>query len=439
MHRRNALKMMTAGAAGTLTLMESREAFAQEAAKQPDHEAEATENANRGVKPITIEDVKVINTSIDGRNFTIAKVYTSEPGLYGVGEGSHHERPWIVSEYLERYVIPQVKGRRVDEIEKLWREMWIAPYWRASIGHSSAMSAIDGALWDIMGKRTGQPLYNLLGGKVRDGLRMFGKPSGRTNEAKIEDTARMMEEGFHHFRYHPAGAEHGWTRSANANDGAWTESLVNLFTGLREAYGYSIDIGTDVHNRLTPPGALVCAKAIEETRPFFVEDLFAMEDGNWYEVLREQSAIGIAHGETFVNNNEWIELVANRWIDYFRMHVSACGGITICKRIADTIGFFGVQTSWHGPGSVSPIGHAQHMHIDYAIQNFGIAEGATFSPEMQELFPGSPTKEGPIQYLSERPGLGVDIDEAVAAKFPMAEDAGRNRGKWDLEGAPRNP
>lgn len=430
---------MAGGAIGGLSLMESREAFAQVASQQPNHEATAAEEANRGVKPITIEDVRVINTTVNRRHYTIAKVITSEPGLYGVGEGSHAERPWIVSDYLNRYIIPQVKGRRVDEIEKLWREMWIAPYWRASVGHSSAMSAIDGALWDIMGKRTGQPLYNLLGGKVRDGLRMFGKPEGDTNEEKIADTGRMMELGYHHFRYHPAGAAHGWDRSVNANDAAWTESLVDLFTGLREEYGYSIDIGVDVHNRLTPPGALVCAKAIEETRPFYVEDLFAMEDGNWYKILREQSAIGIAHGETFVNNNEWIELVANRLIDYFRMHVSACGGITICKRIADCIGFFGVQTSWHGPASVSPIGHAQHMHIDYAIQNFGIAEGADFTDDMHEVFPGAPTKEGPLQFLSERPGLGVDIDEEVAARFPMAEDAGRNRLKRDLEGAPRNP
>src|SRR4029077_20748380 len=162
-----------------------------------------------GVPALKITDIKVIITKLGGTNMINAKVYTSEPGLYGIGCGTHAERPTIVANTIEQYLKPMLVGRNADEIEKLWQELWIAPYWRASVDANNAMAAIDGALWDIMGKRWGVPVDDLLGGKVRSGLRMLGGGGGRDMK-QMEDRIRaQMADGYDHFRVTAPGAGGG--------------------------------------------------------------------------------------------------------------------------------------------------------------------------------------------------------------------------------------
>jgi mannonate dehydratase len=183
---------------------------------------------------------------------------------------------------------------------------------------------------------------------------------------------------------------------------------------------------------------VVLAKAVEPYRPFFIEDLFAPEDSEWYKVVRAQSAIGIAMGELFVNQNEWLSLVSGRLIDFMRMHISAVGGLSVARRVAHCCEFFGVQTAWHGPRNVSPVGHAVNLHVDLSIQNFGICEGRPFTQELIDMFPGAPEIRRGVRYGNGRPGLGVDLDEKVAAKFPPVAP-GSNRSATDMEGAPKRP
>lgn len=444
--RRNALKFMAGGAVGGMTLMESKEAWAQAAADAPDVTEGALDQVTRGLPDLTITDIKVIQSSWGGgrrvNNHTVVKVFTSEPGLYGVGDGCNSQRPEVIKTYIEEYIKPFAVGRSVTDIHKLWEELWVGPYWRASVDHNNAISALDGALWDIMGKRAGQPCYNLFGGKIRDGNRAYTSGSGSTPEERLEDIQRKVDIGFRHFRQRPFEFPEGsgWDEGLYGNEAAYTSALVDTFGQMRDKIGWDIDIGCDVHSGLTPQGALVTAKAVEEFRPWFMEDLFTIEDHNWYEILRGQSAIGIATGELMVNNNEWIELVANRWVDYLRPHISAMGGPTLVKKLAHCAEFFGVMTSMHGPSNVSPVGHAINLHIELTIPNFGIGEGGEFDEDEQAAYPGCPVMDGGVRYAAnDKPGWGIDIDEEVLANFPLDTDQVPMRTRYDVDGAPRNP
>lgn len=466
MNRRETFKAMIGGAAGAaLVLGSPREVLAQAAAGAPEPEAAARERARSGgVPPLKVTDVKVILTKVGNAEMVNAKVYTSETGLYGVGCGTHAERPTVVADTIEQYLKPMLIGRNADEIEKIWQEFWVAPYWRASVDANNAMSAIDGALWDIMGKRCGVPVYDLLGGKVRDGLHMLGDVFASTPQAMEDQIRGMMADGYTHFRIYvgggqgeggggtPAGEQGAGARGGRGggpagqggrravpDDAVMIKQLVDTFDYIRKNISWDIEIGHDVHEQPTPRGALMMAKAVEPYRPFFMEDLFAPEDVGWYKTVREQSSIGIAMGELFVNQNEWLPLVANRYIDFIRMHISAAGGLSLARKAAHVCEFFGVQTAWHGPTNVSPVGHAVNMHLDLSLYNFGICEGHQFSDQIQELFPGCPEIRKGVRYSNDKPGLGIDIDEAIAAKYAPTGSFGSERGAHDAQGAPRRP
>jgi mannonate dehydratase len=442
MNRRKALGMLGSAAAGLGTISDPLQAY---------------QNAPlAGLPRLKIMDIKVIMTQVGGNHLTNVKVLTSEPGLYGVGCGTHVERPLIVAESIDKYLKPLAVGRYVDEIEQIWQTAWVAPYWRGSVDANNAMSAIDGALWDIMGKRAGMPVYDLMGGKVREGCRMFANAGGRSLQELEDSVRKSMEAGFQHVRINPVnpgGGGRGGGRGGRGegpsqggdgpfgirtSDGPYISGLVAALDHLRKTVGWDVELCHDVHERPTPSGALLLAKAVEQYRPFFMEDLFAPEDSGWYQRVREQSSTPIAMGELFVNQNEWLPLVANRWIDFMRMHISAAGGLNLARKVAHCCEFFGVRTAWHGPPNVSPIGHMVNLQLDLSAYNFGIGEGGDFSDQLKELFPGTPELRRGVRYASPKPGLGIDIDEKIAAKY-VPTSPGSNRGARDSEGAPRRP
>jgi mannonate dehydratase len=193
-----------------------------------------------------------------------------------------------------------------------------------------------------------------------------------------------------------------------------------------------------VHERVTPSLALVLAKGVEPYRLFFIEDLFAPEDVAWYQHIREECSTPQGTGQLFVNRSEWLPLVANRWIDFIRLHVSAVGGMSMARKIAACCEFFNVRTSWHGPGFVSPVGVAMNMHLDFPFFNFGIHEEHIYSDQTLEVFPGTPEIKGGLMYSNDRPGLGINIDEKAAAKYPYTSP-GFNRGARLWDGTPWRP
>jgi mannonate dehydratase len=194
-----------------------------------------------------------------------------------------------------------------------------------------------------------------------------------------------------------------------------------MFEHLRTRLGDEVELLHDVHERVPPIQAIGLAKELEQFHLFFLEDLFAPEDNEYFRVVRQQTSTPLAMGELFVNQAEYVPLIRDRLIDFIRVHVSSIGGLSMARKLAAFCEFFGVRTAWHGPGDVSPVGHAANLHLDLACHNFGIQEQHEFGPVAQEVFPGTPEIHDGALWPNDRPGLGVDIDEALAAKYPFPE------------------
>ena len=442
MHRRSALEVLTGSGA----------AFA---AAPPLAFAAAQEQARRGMPAVKITDVKTILTQPGSDHLVIVKVLTSEPGLHGVGCATHRERPLAVAAAVDQYLKPFLVGRSVDDIEDIWQSAYVSSYFRSGVTLNNALSGVDGALWDILGKRAGIPVYKLLGGKVRAAVPLYSHASA-TELSDLEDQVRKwMEQGYRHVRvqiatpgfsgYGVSGAvtsdavqrlrPQGTTPSPVFEPTPYVNTVIRMFDHLRSKLGFDVELLHDVHERVPPPQASQLAKALEPYRLFFLEDPFAPEDVHWFGILRQQTTTALAMGELFVNRNEWLPLVANRWIDFIRIHISAVGGLSIARKIAACCEFFHVRTAWHGPGNVSPIGHAVNMHLDLATFNFGIQEQNLFSQATRDVFPGAPEIRGGYMYSNDKPGLGVDIDEKVAAKFPYKTPGGSRGNDRRLDGS----
>jgi mannonate dehydratase len=414
----------------------------------------AVTSAARGLPPLKITDLKVILTQPAGNHLVIVKLLTSEPGLYGVGCATHRERPLAVATALEQYMKPFLVGRSCDDIEDLWQSAYVASYFRSGVTLNNALSGVDGALWDILGKRLGVPVYQLLGGKVRAAAALYAHASGRDFQ-QVEDRARAwMAQGYRHVRlqvgtpgyagYSVADQTSEEVRKARPAGVApspvfeptpYVNNTIKLFEYMRAKLGFEVELLHDVHERVPPSQALQLAKALEPYRLFFLEDPFAPEDVAWFQIMRQQTTTPLAMGELFVNRHEWLPLVTNRWIDFVRHHISAVGGLSMARKIAACCEFFNVRTAWHGPGNVSPVGHAVNLHLDLASYNFGIQEQNIFSDAVKEVFPGCPEIKGGYMYANDRPGLGIDVDEKAAAKFPYQTPGGSRGNDRRLDGA----
>ena len=391
--------------------------------------------SERGVPPVTIKDIRVIMTAPNGLQLIVVKVLTSEPGLYGLGCATFTQRPLTVVTAIEQYLKPFCIGRDVDRIEDLWQAAIMSSYWRSGPVLNNAMSGVDEALWDIKAKRAGMPLYQLLGGKCREAVPVYSHASGDSFEELEDDVRRLMEMGFHYLRVgvgSPAFGTYGGSKMHTltalnpAQRGTWETSpyvrtIPKMFEYLRVHLGDDLEIMHDVHERLPAIQGVWLAKAVEPYRLFFLEDLFAPEDNEYFRMVRAQSSTPLAMGELYVNQAEYVPLIRERLIDFIRVHISDIGGLSMARKLAAFCEFMGVRTAWHGPGDCSPVGHAVNMHLDLAVNNFGIQELALIRPEAEEVFPGCPQVHDGCMWPNDKPGHGVDIDEAAAAKYPYPE------------------
>jgi mannonate dehydratase len=439
MNRRNMLRTFVAGGAGFLG--------------GPGPLAAAQAAAGRGMAPLKITDIKTILTQPSGDQLVIVKVLTSEPGLYGIGCATHRERPLAVASAVNDYLKPMLVGRNPEDIEDIWQSAYVASYFRSGVTLNNALSGVDGALWDILGKRAGMPVYKLLGGKSRAAVTLYGHASARDLTALEDDVRKWRAQGYRHVRVQlavPGFSGYGVSAATSEEmqklrpEGVapspvfeptpYVNNTIKMFDYLRSKLGFEIELLHDVHERIPPGHSLQLAKALEPYRLFFLEDLFAPEDVEWFKIVRQQAAVPLAMGELFVNRHEWLPLVTNRLIDFIRIHISAVGGLNMARKVAACCEFFNVRTAWHGPGNVSPVGHAVNMHLDLACYNFGIQEQSVFSQAAREVFPGAPEIRGGYMYANEKPGLGIDIDEKLAARFPLKSPGGSRGNDRRLDG-----
>jgi len=434
MKRRDLLKGAGLGtAAAFLGLLTKHDpALAQAATETP---AKVTPKLG----PLKITKVRPVLTAPQrGIRFVVVKVETSEPGLYGLGCATFNQRPLAVKTAVEEYLDPFCRGRDADNIEDLWQTAYTSSYWRNGPVLNNALSGLDQALWDIKGKRAGMPVYQLFGGKCRFAVDCYAHSSGRDLASLEESVARNKAGGFRHIRIQLGGygsphlsgeadfekAGFGLPVESRLEAQPYLKATVKMFEHIRNKFGDEVELLHDIHERVEPIDAINLCKELERFRPFFIEDPFSPEAIGYFRTLRQQCSTPIAMGELFNSPHEWVGLISERLIDFIRVHLSQTGGLTPARKIAALAEWFQVRTAWHGPGDVSPVGHAANAHLDLAVHNFGIQESTQFNQATQDVFPGSPTIKNGYLYVNEAPGLGVDLVEELAKKFPLPADPG---------------
>jgi len=433
MDRRGALRCMSSGAlmGGAGLLSTSSPLSSLWAQEKP--------RSLRGLPPLKITDIKTILTAPDQIRLVIVKVMTNEPGLYGLGCATFTQRAYAVQTAVEQYLKPFLIGRNPDEIEDVWQSSYVSSYWRNGPVLFNAMSGVDIALWDIKGKRANMPVYQLLGGKCRFAADLYFHASGQDFQ-EVEDVARQaMAKGYRHVRVQvevPGLATYGAGKEGSSKDqdvvgptrpkDVWESALYvrmvpKLFEHLRNKLGDEVELLHDVHERITPSQAVNLCKELERYHLFFLEDPLPPEENDHFRLLRQQSSVPLAMGELFNTQHEYVPLIANRLIDFIRIHISQIGGLSMARKVAALAEFFGVKTAWHGPGDCSPVGHAAGLALELTSYNFGIHEGYVFPKETQDVFPGCPDVKNGYLYANEGSGLGIDIDEKLAARFPFPQ------------------
>lgn len=380
---------------------------------------------------VTIKKVRAILTAPEGTNLVVVKIETSEPGLHGLGCATFTQRCLAVATAVDEYLAPLLEGRPVSNISDIWRICHVNGYWRNGGVLNNAMAGVDSALWDIKGKQAGMPVYELLGGKCREAAAIYGHALGSSPEQIVEEVLKYREQGFQYVRCQqgdyggvnqrispPRGSLPGQYFSPDQ----YVRSAVKMFDHVRKNVGFDLELVHDVHERIAPSEAVRFAKAMDDYRLFYLEDLLAPEDLEWFRNIRAHSVTPLAMGELFNNPAEWMPLITNRLIDFIRVHVSQIGGITAARKLAALCEAFGIRTAWHGPHDVSPVGHAANVHLDVACPNFGVREWRNPGPINREVFPGTPELDRGYAYPNDKPGLGIDIDEKLAAKYPVKRE-----------------
>ncbi len=385
-----------------------------------------------------IKDVKVIVCS-PGRNFTTLKITTDE-GLTGVGDATLNGRELAVAAYLQEHLVPLLIGRDASAIEDTWQYLYRGAYWRRGPVTMAAIAAVDTALWDIKAKAAGMPLYQLLGGRSRDYVSVYSHASGATVEAALDAIGKKREQGFKHIRVQ-AGLEGlpriygtGGGEVPKAADGGalpfeecWDTSLYlrtapKLFARVREVYGDELELLHDTHHRLTPIEAARLGKDLEPFRLFWLEDLVPAENQEAYRLIRHHTTTPLALGEIFNTIWDCKDLIQNQLIDFIRTTCVHAGGLTHLRRIADLASLYQVRTGCHGAQDMSPICFAANVQFGHWVPNFGLQEYSAHSELADDVFPhGYYYKDGAL-HLTEAPGLGIDIDENLAAKYPYERD-----------------
>ncbi len=386
------------------------------------------------MRNITIRDIKTFITAPHGINLVVVKVETSEPELYGLGCATFTWRYKAVIPAIQEYLRPMLIGRSVYNTEDIWQTAMGSSYWRNGPILNNAISGVDEALWDIKGKIANLPLYELFGGKCREGVAVYKHADGNTIEEVKENLHALLEQGYHYIRCQMGtyggtmnGAPQKLNKPENAPDGMYystklyMQSTVKLFEQIRNDIGWEVELLHDIHERLTPIDTLNLVKEFEQFKMFYVEDALRPDQVGYFEKLRSQTATPLAMGELFTNSLEWKTIIQNQWIDFIRVHISDIGGLTPARKLAAFSEAYQVRTAWHGPNDLSPIGMTAQMHLDLSSPNFGIQEFAGFNEAEEEVFPGCPEVRNGYAYLNDKPGIGVDFDEEKAKKYPAVD------------------
>ena len=380
---------------------------------------------------LTVTGVRAIVTAPEGIPLVVVRVDTSEPGLYGLGCATFTQRFAAVAAAVDEHMGPLVVGRNPADIEDITRLIHYSAYWRNGPVLNNALSGIDQALWDIMGKRAGMPVYELLGGRSRAGVEVYSHAAGATVDETLYAAEALLEQGYRHVRlqvggpglgtYGAPGTRGGYPRSPHP-DGwdvrQYLHDTPRLFAAARERLGTSVSLMHDVHSRLTPKQAIVLARSLEPFALSFLEDVIPPELYDQLPAVRAASPVPIAVGEQLGSVTDAARLIRDGGVDLLRLHTSAIGGLTPTRKLVALAELLGVRTAFHSPGDISPVGVAANLAVDVSTPAFGYQESHTYNEATHEVFAGTPVVRDGHLHPSDEPGWGVDLDEAAAAKYP---------------------
>jgi mannonate dehydratase len=370
-----------------------------------------------------------------GRNFVTLKLMT-DGGIYGLGDATLNGRELAVASYLQDHVLPLLIGRDPRRIEDTWQYLYKGTYWRRGPVTMAAIAAVDTALWDIQGKALGVPVYQLLGGASRDRVLVYGHANG----ADIDDALRAVEHyrelGYEAIRvqsgipglestygvgrgdlyYEPA--EPGLPPEERWSTERYLDFVPELFERVRSEFGTEPMFLHDAHHRLTPIEAAQLGKNLEPYRLFWLEDPVPAELQTGFRLIRQHTTTPLAVGEVFNSIHDCQQLIQEQLIDYIRTTVVHAGGLSHLRKIANLAELHHVRTGCHGATDMSPVCIAAALHFDLSVHNFGIQEFMRHSEETDRVFPREYTLEHGTMHPGDAPGLGIDINEELAAKYP---------------------
>jgi mannonate dehydratase len=382
---------------------------------------------------VRITDARVVVTC-PGRNFVTLKIVTDE-GLTGVGDATLNGRELAVAAYLTEHVLPALIGRDATRIEDTWQYLYKGAYWRRGPVTMTAISAVDTALWDILGKRAGLPVHQLLGGRSREGVTVYGHANGTDVDALLGEVGRLLERGYRAVRvqsgvpglekvygvsdravYEPADSavptESVWSTEA------YLDHLPGVLRRVREEFGPGPKLLHDVHHRLTPIEAARLGRSVEPYALTWLEDPVPAELQEGFRTIRQHTTTPIAVGEVFNTVFDCAQLIREQLIDYIRCSVVHAGGITHLRRIYDLAALHHVRTGAHGATDMSPVCMAASLQLGISVPNFGLQEHMPHTAETDAVFPHAYRYADGYLHPGDEPGLGVDIDEELAARYP---------------------
>ncbi|HEV3140862.1 MAG TPA: D-mannonate dehydratase ManD [Vicinamibacterales bacterium] len=381
-----------------------------------------------------IVDAKVIVCS-PGRNFVTLKIVT-EDGVHGLGDATLNGRELAVGSYLSDHVIPLLIGRDARRIEDMWQYLYKGAYWRRGPVTMTAIAAVDTALWDIRGKTLDVPVYELIGGASRESVLVYGHANGADIEGTVSAVAEYAKLGYQAIRaqsgvpglasaygvgrgtlyYEPA--EKGLPREDCWSSERYMNVVPRLFKRLRDEFGNDLHLLHDAHHRLTPIEAARLGKELEPYHLFWLEDPVPAELQAGFRIIRQHTTTPLAVGEVFDTIYDCQQLIEEHLIDYIRTTVVHAGGISHLRKIASLAELHHVRTGSHGATDLSPVCMAAALHVDLSVHNFGVQEYMRHTEETDRVFPHHYRFENGAMHPGDAPGLGVEIDEALAAKYP---------------------
>lgn len=339
-------------------------------------------------------------------------IVETDEGITGLGEATLHSRQLAV-EGAVRQLAAYLRGKDPMRTEHLWQDVYRGTFWRGGPVLQSALSAIDIALWDIKGKALNTPVYNLLGGKCRDKLRVYTSVGGGTPEALAESGLSAMEKGYKTLRFCPLDCH----EPDVLDIGVQVRRSIAFTKALREAVGDEEELIFECHTRLTPPRAVELCNAIAEYHPLFVEDPLRSDSPEMFRVLRQHTNVPLGTGEKFGAKWDYKQLIEGDLIDYIRTDICNCGGITEMKKIAVYAETHYMEMVPHG---VHHAGFLALMHMDFATPNFYCQEDWFSNSHPDWLDYDAAFADGWLT-MADRPGLGVTIDETMLRPFEASE------------------